>query len=80
MAEYFELAAMRDRGESQPTGPAVLTASHAETAMRIDEAETSQDRQANCSTPGALMVFPRNGKCWVFFLERASRMSPPAPP
>jgi hypothetical protein len=26
------------------------------------------------------MVFPRNGKCWVFFQERASRTSPPAPP
>jgi hypothetical protein len=26
MAEYFELAAMRDRDESQPAGPAVLTA------------------------------------------------------
>jgi hypothetical protein len=35
--------------------------------MSIDEAETPQDRQAYCSTPGALMVFPRNGKCWVFF-------------
>src|ERR1700730_5443457 len=29
--------------------------------MSIDEAETPQDRQAYCSTPGALMVFPRNG-------------------
>jgi hypothetical protein len=68
MAEYFELAAMRDRDESQPAGP-VLTASTvgAETAMSIDEAETPQDRQAYCSTPGALLVFPRNGKCRVFF-------------
>jgi hypothetical protein len=52
-----------------PQAPAVLTASAvgAETAMNIDEAETPQDRQAYCSTPRALMVFPRNGKCWVFF-------------
>ena len=78
MAEYFELAAMRPN----PQAPAVLTASAvgAETAMSIDEAETPQDRQAYCSTPGALMVFPRNGKGWVFFQERASLTSPPAPP
>ena len=52
-----------------PQALAVLTASAvgAETAMSIDEAETPQDRQAYCSTPGALMVFPRNEKWWVFF-------------
>lgn len=48
--------------------------------MSIDEAETPQDRQAYCLTPGALMVFPATGSVGYLFQERASRTIPPAPP
>jgi hypothetical protein len=66
-----------------PQAPAVLTASAvgAQTAMRIDEAETPQDRQA-CSTPGALMVSPATGSVGYFFRSglrgRARRRRPSA--
>jgi hypothetical protein len=79
MAEYFELAAMRDRDESQPAGPC---RSNRKRGGRSNRDEDRRSRNSSGSTPGALMVSPATGSVGYFFRSglrgRARRRRPSA--